>query len=107
MMKRDNGMKQVVKIQSAQSGPGVRVEYPKEGELLTRPCYTFRIATISGANKVEVSIDQTGWQPCRESLGLWWYDWAGYSEGDHTLVARTRIGNDISASSLPCRFKVS
>lgn len=107
MAKRNKTAKEKVKTPTVRSGPAVRVEYPQEGELLGRPYYTFRIGTIPEANNVEVSIDQGDWKPCRESLGLWWYDWTDYAEGEHILIARTRIGHDISAISAPRRFKVA
>lgn len=106
MTKRNNGVKQAVKMKTARSGPAVRVEYPREGETLGRPYYTIRIGTIPEAGNVEVSIDQEDWKPCREALGLWWYDWADYDKGEHVLVARTRIGDGLSATSDPCRFSV-
>lgn len=107
MAKRNNVEKEEVKTQAAQSGPAVRVEYPKEGEALAGPCYTFRIGAIPEADNVEVSIDQGEWKPCREALGLWWYDWAGYSKGEHTLAARSRKGDGLSATSNLRRFTVA
>ena len=97
-------LKEAVKTQVAQSAPAVRVEYPQEGEVLLHPCYTIRIGTISGANNVEVSIDQGDWRACREALGMWWYDWSDYSKGEHCLVARSRIGSDVAAVSVPRLF---
>lgn len=107
MARRNNVAKEEVKTQTAQSGPAMRVEYPAEGEVLASPCYTFRIGSIPEANNVEVSIDQGEWRPCRESLGLWWYDWADYAQGEHTLAARSRMGDGISATSNLRRFKVA
>lgn len=106
MAKRNNVAKKEVKTQAAQSGPAVRVEYPQEGEVLARPCYTFRIGTIPEANNVEVSIEHGDWKPCRESLGLWWYDWADYTKGEHTLVARSRISDGVSSTSTLRHFTV-
>ena len=98
--------KEDVKTKAAPSGPAVRVEYPQEGEALARPGYTFRIGALPEAYAVEVSIDQGEWKPCRESLGLWWYDWADYADGEHTLVARSLIGGGVWSTSTVRHFTV-
>jgi hypothetical protein len=91
----------------AQSRPAVRVEYPRLGEVIVPPSYTLRISTASRpTDAVEVSIDHGAWLPCREGLGLWWYDWSGFSEGEHELTARVRTADGICAASAPCRFSV-
>ena len=91
----------------AQSRPAVRVEYPCQGEAIARPSYTLRIAVAPGsADAVEVSIDQGAWLPCREGLGLWWYDWSGYAQGEHEITARTHTAGGGYAASTPCRFRV-
>ena len=104
MAKRTNVVKEECRLQASAS---VRVEYPRNGELVARPRYTFQIGTNEKARTVEVSVDEGGWKACRESMGLWWHDWAGYAKGDHVLVARSRIGNEISTASAPRRFKVT
>ena len=92
---------------TAQSAPAVRVDYPQEGETLALASYTFRIGAIPEAAGVEVSIDQGDWRPCRESLGMWWYDWTDGASGEHVLIARTRRGTDLTATSGPRRFSVA
>lgn len=104
MAKRSNVVRTAIPPQATQSGPAVRVLYPKEGEVITSPTYTFHIGAIPEANNVEVSIDQGDWKPCRQALGLWWYDWADYEPGYHVLLARTRIGNDMTATSAQRQF---
>ena len=94
------------RILSVQSRPAVRVEFPGEGEAIARPSYTFQIAATPGVNGVEVSIDHGDWMPCREALGLWWYDWSGFGMGEHELTARSRMGNGLSTSSAPRLFLV-
>ena len=89
-----------------QSRPAVRVECPGEGDVIARPSYTFHIAAMPGAGGVEVSIDQGNWMPCREALGIWWYDWSGFDKGEHQLVARIRKGSGIKTSSELRRFSV-
>lgn len=89
----------------AQSRPAVRVEYPCQGETIAPPSYTLRISTASRpVDAVEVSIDHGAWLACREGLGLWWYDWSGFPEGEHELTARVRTADGIYAASAPCRF---
>lgn len=96
-----NDMRMAVPSRSA-----VRVECPREGEVIAQSDYAFHIVAAPGVMGVEVSIDQGGWAPCREALGLWWYDWSGYDKGDHELAARARISGGISVSSSPRRFTV-
>lgn len=89
------------------SRPAVRVEYPRQGEVVAQPSYTLRISVAPGqADAVEVSIDQGAWLPCREGLGLWWYDWSGYAQGEHELTARTHTVGGVYSASIPCRFRV-
>lgn len=105
--KRSVGGKTGVKARTARSGPAVRIDYPREGERLSHPSYTLRVAALPEARDVEVSIDGGQWRPCREALGLWWYDWSDYGPGEHTLQARSRIADGVSATSEPRRFTVS
>lgn len=107
MAKRNNGgVKMGKKPITVRSGPAVRVEYPREGERLECPCYTFHIGAIPEALAVEIAVDQGEWLPCRESLGLWWYDWTG-SKGEHSVVARSRVADDVWVTSDLRRFSVA
>jgi len=76
----------------AAAAPQVTLDYPREGDRVTGPVYTFRIET-KAAGKVELSIDQNEWKPCRQAGGYWWYDWAGYQPGVHRAVARIQPQN--------------
>jgi hypothetical protein len=69
----------------------VGLDYPQVGEILTSPHYAIRVST-SATEGVSISIDGKEWQPCRESVGFWWYDWSGFSAGVHTVVARISVG---------------
>lgn len=69
----------------------VVIDYPLEGEIVTSAAYTVRLGA-GGAERVEVSFDGKEWQPARESVGYWWYDWTGYGAGAHTVVARAYAG---------------
>lgn len=75
----------------------VVVDYPQEGEILTSPTYTVRVST-SAAENVHISVDGRDFQPMRESVGFWWYDWANYGAGAHTLVARIQVGKRFQKS---------
>src|SRR4051812_30280503 len=70
--------------------PVVRIAFPRDGETISHPSYALQIETAEDATCVDVCFDQGEWQPCRESLGLWWFDWSGYDTGEHEVVARVR-----------------
>ncbi|MDP3544486.1 MAG: hypothetical protein Q8T11_18630 [Elusimicrobiota bacterium] len=91
-------------MRAVPSRPGVRVECPGEGEEIAGTTYSFHIAAAPGTLGVEISIDQGEWLPCREALGLWWYDWTGFSKGGHQAAARAFVGEGIMASSSPRLF---
>lgn len=86
--------------------PPVRVSYPVENEIIAYPSYTLQISVVEPAAAVEISIDQADWQPCREALGLWWYDWSGYDSGEYEIVARTRRMDGTLETSEPRIFEV-
>lgn len=113
MAKRNNDMAAMVTTtntnhdgmtKAVQSRPAVRVECPGEAAVIARPSYTIHIAAGPGADSVQVSIDHGDWLPCREALGLWWYDWSGFEKGPHELSARSRAGEGIPTDSAPRRF---
>jgi len=79
----------------------LRVSYPREGETISHPTYTVQIAVDEPAAGVEACVDQGDWQPCREALGLWWFDWKGYDSGEHQLAARLRRRDGSVAASEP------
>lgn len=91
-------------MRAAPSRPGVRVQCPAEGEEICGTVYSFNIAAAPGILGVDISIDQGDWLPCREALGLWWYDWTGFAKGEHRIEARAFIGEGIMASSSPRLF---
>jgi hypothetical protein len=80
----------------------VGVDFPQVGEILTSPHYAIRVST-SATEGVEISIDGKEWQPCRESVGYWWYDWSGFGAGVHTVVTRILVGKR-SLKSKPRSF---
>lgn len=91
--------------ETAQEAAPLSVSYPKEGERVTSKQYTFCIEAPE-IDRVEVSIDGNDWQPCRPAVGYWWYDWSGYMDGQHDLVARSRNPKGEESVSAPRRFKV-
>lgn len=82
------------------------VDFPEHHEKITSPRYTIRIAAPEGFRKVEISIDRTGWQPCRYAVGYWWFDWSGYQNGRHELVARIQAPDGRTIALEPRRFFV-
>ncbi|MBI4375099.1 MAG: hypothetical protein HY549_01490 [Elusimicrobia bacterium] len=84
----------------------VSIEYPRNGETITHPSYTVQISAIPEAIGVEISIDGGEWLACRESLGLWWYDWERYEPGEHRLLVRISKDGGIVETSTPRRFTV-
>jgi hypothetical protein len=81
------------------------IDYPQEGEAVTAPQYTVRVTVPEGAPFVDVSVDKGEWQPCRFAVGHWWFDWAGYSAGQHTLRARV-VGPDGNETIVSRKAKV-
>ncbi|HVA67040.1 MAG TPA: hypothetical protein VNK24_08980 [Elusimicrobiota bacterium] len=84
----------------------VRVDYPQDAEIVVSTHYTYRINAAPDAAKVEVSVNGGDWRPCRESLGLWWFDWHGYKPGSHVITARAEKKSGKFAVSTPRHFKV-
>ncbi len=84
----------------------VVIDYPQQLETINSRHYTFRIGT-SNCHKVEISINDQPWQPCRYSAGYWWYDWNGYTPGNYTTVARITTPEGKYLISKKRRFKVT
>ena len=86
--------------------PPVVIEYPRQGDTLTRPSYTFRVASVPEAVGVDIRLDGSGWQPCRQSLGMWWLDWGAFESGTYSVEARVRLPNGATALAEPRLFYV-
>lgn len=82
------------------------VDYPQQGERVTSPQYTLRLSAPQNAKSVQVAIDDGPWQYCRQSNGYWWYDWSGYQDGEHEIVARVETSEGARVSSEPHEFFV-
>ena len=84
----------------------VRVNFPKEGETVTHPAYTFQLGAMAGAVRVDVRIDEGPWARCRESLGLWWHEWNSGVDGPHSATARVWLADGTIRFSEPRAFLV-
>lgn len=82
------------------------VDFPRQNEVVAAKDYTVRISAPEGAVGVEVAVDQGDWQACRPAVGYWWYDWSGYEEGEHELIARAKGPDGKTSSSGACEFFV-
>jgi hypothetical protein len=83
------------------------VEFPLQDEPIVSPQYTFRIGVPASAAVVDVSIDQGPWLACRNVAGYWWYDWSGYEDGEHEIIARARGESGRWRLSTPHEFIVA
>ena len=82
------------------------VDYPQQGETVTGTEYVIRLSAPAKAERVEVSINQEDWRPCRKAGGYWWHDWSGYDEGEHEVVARVVLEGGATITSEPHEFFV-
>lgn len=87
--------------------PYVTVDYPQENEVITSPTYTIRIGANASTNNVEVKIDSGGWSQARFDSGYWWFDWANYASGSHTITARgwNELGQNSQTSPRNCTYQ--
>lgn len=69
----------------------VLLDFPQAGEKVLPGHYAVRVAAKPEV-AVEVSVDGAPWQPCREAVGYYWFDWTPATPGEHTLVARAKNG---------------
>lgn len=108
-MAKDNkggGASVMEKPRTLPMSPEVSVSYPSERETIAHPSYTFQVAAVGQAAAVELSIDREDWRPCRDAVGLWWFDWSGYGSGEHEAVARLRRPDGTTRLSEPRVFEV-
>ena len=92
-------------VKAAQQKRYVRVDYPTEGETIASETYAFRVSA-SATERVEISIDNGEWLPCRPSVGYWWYDWSHFNAGPHSLQARIPPAGTRELKSKPRQFTV-
>jgi len=75
----------------------LKIDFPKENEIISSSHYTVRISS-SEKSLVELSINNGPWKPCRydhdgSGSWYWWFDWSNYSKGPHKLIARIKNPN--------------
>ncbi len=81
-------------------------DYPQRRDVILSKEYTFRLGAQAQLKGVEISVDEGPWEPCRQAVGYWWYDWAGYAPGDHQAVARGITPEGKWVSTPPRQFQV-
>lgn len=83
----------------------VVIDHPKNGETLTHPNYAVRVG--ASAAHAEISIDGSGWKPCRHAAGYSWFDWTNIPSGPHKLTARIKAadGKAKSSKAVQCKMK--
>ena len=65
----------------------VIVDHPCEKEIISSSEYVIRVgASMDGY--VEISFNDSEWQPCRFAAGYWWFDWKYYKPGNIKICAR-------------------
>ena len=94
------------KLASTNENEYVLIDHPKNLENITSRHYSVRISA-SAASSLDISIDDAPWQPCRNSVGYWWFDWTDFTPGTHQIVARMQTTNGEYLISKRRRCKVS
>lgn len=87
-------------------GIQMKLDYPQPGETIVSPEYAVRVTAPEGTVRVEISIDGGPYRLCRESVGHWWYDWAGYEPGEHEAVVLARTAGGKAVTVGPRVFRV-
>lgn len=82
------------------------VEYPRQNEKITSADYTVRVFAPETAKKVGISVDQGPWKSCRNAVGYWWFDWAGFEDGEHQIVVSMETSEGNRVISEPHEFFV-
>ena len=83
------------------------IDYPQQDQTITSKTYTIRIGAPESLASMEISIDRGPWQPARRASGYWWFDRAGYADGEHVRVARGQNRDGSPVGSTPRRFTVA
>jgi len=103
---KNGGVAAVERVTRAASPTTVRIEFPCDAETIRHPSYSIQASTTGAVAGVDVRLDQGAWQSCRESLGLWWFDWRGFDDGEHEVVVRLRRPDGSTMSSVARAFHV-
>lgn len=99
--------KSEVKPEEIQVEEYVVVDHPKNLEVIPENIpFAVRIGA-SECSAMDISIDDQPWQPCRNAVGYWWFDWEGFTPGSHQIVARLHKNNGEFLISKRRRCKVA
>ena len=85
----------------------LEIDHPQQDQTVTSAIYTFRVDGPETLALLEISVDRGPWQACRRACGYWWYDWSGYADGEHDVIARIRGRNGRWRMSAPRRLLVA
>lgn len=66
------------------------IDFPRQGERVRSAHYAVRVSARPALGPVEISIDHGRWLPCHSGAGFWWFDWTGYANGTHRIIARLK-----------------
>ena len=88
------------------AGGRVALDYPQPGEKITAGRYTFRAGAVGEIERVEISVNQGPWLPCRYSVGYWWHDWSGYATGRYQAEIKACLKNGRVVAAVPVKFQV-
>lgn len=87
MPKKMKKTEQISPVPSQAQESRIVIDHPTENENISKEHYAVRIST-SPCERIEISIDDAQWQPCRNSAGHWWFDLHDITSGNHKLVVR-------------------
>lgn len=93
---------QTVPVQGGQENRIV-IDHPSENEKIGKGHYAVRAST-STCERVEISIDDAQWLPCRNAAGHWWFDLHDLASGGHKLTLRMHNAGGMSQAER--KFKV-
>ncbi|MCK4659256.1 MAG: hypothetical protein KAV82_07005 [Phycisphaerae bacterium] len=88
--------------------PAVNIDFPTEGETIVSPWYTIRMSVNESVNNVRIKIDAAEeWDQCRLAIGYWWFDWAYYETGAHTIIveAWNILGQRVETPVRNCTYQ--
>ncbi|MBI5240222.1 MAG: hypothetical protein HY926_07095 [Elusimicrobia bacterium] len=71
----------------------VAIDFPREGEAVDGPHYSFRVSAPQDTARVEFCVNQGPWLPCRQASGYWWFDSSDITPGLYQIRARM-LGQD-------------
>lgn len=85
--------------------PEISVEHPRIGQRSYFPESEYQ-ALDASIESLEISIDESAWEPCSRGDGCWSYEWNGYRTGRGQAVVRIRPRRRHNAARQTCLFLV-